>query len=162
MSAGKTIAVLTAVISLLVGAAAGFWIGRSGQPEENDQQALVASLGEARLFMSTLQRLDTGNIAKTRQTGSIALLANLDFIGKYITEGRVSPSPEQRQEWNKLSKEVLDFMLRHKEEWDPRLPYVRDGVRGLSLSLSEKEDLRLLSELTNYLGSAAQKMRTNQ
>ena len=162
MSAGRTIAVITAVISLLVGAAAGFWIGRRVQPEEVHQQAFDATLGQAKLFMGTLQTLDTGNVAKTRRMGSIPLLVDLEFIGDYVAKGRVSPNPEDRQEWNKLSKEVLDFMLRHKEEWDPRLPYVRDGVRGLRMNLSEAEDLRRLAELTNYLASAAQKMRTNR
>jgi hypothetical protein len=151
----------TAVISLLVGLAAGFWF-RSWLPLENGQQAFEADLTEARLFMMTLQKLDSGDIAKTRSLGTIPVFENLDSLRYYSLKGWASPTPGQRQEWKKLGRETLEYMLRHKDEWDPRLLSVRDGIKGLGFILSDTDDVRHLSDLTNYLASVEQKMRTRQ
>jgi hypothetical protein len=153
---------LRAIISLLVGLAAGFWLGRSWPPRENYQQAFEADLAEAKMFMMTLQKLDSGDVAKTRSMGTIPVFEDLDSLRYYSTKGWASPTPEQRQEWKTVSRETLEYMLRHKEEWDPRLLSVRDGIRGLGVILSDTEDVRHLSELTNYLASVEQKMRMSQ
>jgi hypothetical protein len=152
---------LTASISLLVGLAIGFCI-RSWLPLENYQQAFDANLTEARMFMMTLQKLDSGDVTKTRSIAIFPVFVNLDSLRYYNIKGWASPTSGQRLEWKILAKETLNYMLQHKDEYDPRLPSVRYGIRGLSAILSESEDIRHLSELTNYLASVEQKMRTNQ
>jgi hypothetical protein len=151
---------LTAIISLLVGVAAGFCF-RSWVPSENYQQTFESDLAEAKLFMMTLQKLDSGDVSKTRIMGTTPVFEDLDSLRYYSVKGWASPTPEQRQEWKAVASETLDYMLRHKEEWDPRLLSVRDGIRGLGAILSDTEDVRHLSELTNYLSSVEQKMRTS-
>src|SRR6266700_2299618 len=122
---------LTAIISLLVGLAAGFWLGRCWLPKENYQQAFEADLTQAKVSLMILQKLDSGDVAKTRSIGTIPVFENLDSLRYYSTKGWASPTPEQRQEWVAVAKQTLEYMLQHKDEWDPRLLSVRDGVRGL-------------------------------
>ena len=49
-------------------------------------------------------------------------------------------------------------MLAHREEFDPRLPSVRMGVRGLQKILTQPEDVRRLTELSDYLAGVEKKM----
>jgi hypothetical protein len=149
---------LTAIISLLVGLVAGLCL-RSWLPSENYQQAFEADLTQAKISMMTLQKLDSGDVVKARDMEIIPVFEDLDSLRYYSTKGWASPTPEQRQEWETVAKETLDYMLRHKNEWDPRLLSVRDGVRGLGAILSKTEDIRELVELTNYLASVEQNPR---
>jgi hypothetical protein len=152
---------LIAIIGLLVGFAAGFFL-RGWLPLENYQQAFEADLTEGRLFMMTLQKLDSGDIAKTRSIATIPVFEDLDSLRYYTTKGWASPTQEQRQQWKTLARETLDYMLQHKDEWNPRLLTTRNGVRGLTSILSETDDVQRLSELTNYLASVEQKMGTSK
>jgi len=111
--------------------------------------------------MMTLQKLDSGDVAQTRSMGNIPVFLSLDSMRDYRTKGWASPTLEQIQEWKTVASETLDYMLRRKDEWDPRLILTRNGVRGLRTILSETEDVRRVSELTNYLASVEQKMRTS-
>ena len=52
----------------------------------------------------------------------------------------------------------MDYMLAHREEFDPRLPSVRMGVRGLQKILTQPEDVRRLTELSDYLAGVEKKM----
>jgi hypothetical protein len=112
--------------------------------------------------MMILQSLDSGDVAKTRSVAIIPVFEDLDSLRYYSMKGWVSLTSEQSMEWTGVARETLHYMLRHKDEWDPRLPTVRDGIKGLCAILSGAEDVRYLSELTNHLASVEQKMRPNQ
>ena len=151
---------LAAMAGLLLGLTVGFWLG-GNLPKENYQQAFEANLTQAKLFLITLEKLDSGDVAKGRSLGIIPVFEDLDSLRYYTAKGWASPTDKQKQEWTAVARQTLDYMLRHKEEWDPRLLSTRDGVKGLCAVLSEPQDVLRLSELTNYLASAEQKMQTS-
>ena len=130
--------------------------GCSTAPKENYQQAYEANLADGRVLMTTLRALDTGDIRKTRQIGMTGLHVTLSFLPTFAAQA--NPTPEQKQEELALARDVLDYMLAHREELDPRLPTVRMGVRGLQKILAEPEDVRRLTELSGYLVSVEKKI----
>lgn len=130
--------------------------GCSTAPKENYQQAYESSLVDGAVMMTTLRTLDTGDIRKTRQIAMTSLHVTLSFLPTYAAQAH--PTAEQRQEELALARGVLDYMLAHREEFDPRLPSVMMGVRGLKKILTQPEDVRRLTELSDYLSGVEKKM----
>jgi hypothetical protein len=130
--------------------------GCSTAPKDNYQQAHEAGLAEGRAMMTTLRALDTGDIRKTRKIVMTSLHVTLSFLSTYAAQAH--PNPEQKQEEVALGRDVLDYMLLHREELDPRLPSVRMGVRGLQKILTQAGDVRRLMELSDYLAGVEKKM----
>ena len=150
---------------LSVGLAMVFLSGCCTSCKENEQQmieqqAFEADLSEATLFMKTLTTLDSGDIAKTRNVAEIPLFVDLDVLPYFAARGH--PAIEQKQEMVALARQVLDYMLRHRSEWDPRLPSVQAAVRGLQKILTEPEDVRRLQELSDYFVAAEKKLETKK
>ena len=54
------------------------------------------------------------------------------------------------------------YMLRHRDDFDPRLPSVQAGLRGMKKILTEADDVRRLTELTDYLTGVEKKMSETQ
>jgi hypothetical protein len=125
-------------------------------PKENYQQAYEASLVEGRVMMTVLQSLDTGDVRKTRKLGMLSLHLTLSFLPHYAAE--TNPTAEQRQEELALARGVLDYMLVHRDELDPRLGSVRMGIRGLQKILTHPEDVQRLTELSDYLAGVEKNM----
>ena len=81
----------------------------------------------------------------------IPVFVNLDAVRYYTVKGMASPTPEQKQEWTKLARETLDYMLLHRDEWDSRRLSVQAGLRGLRHFLRDPEEIRRVNELSEYL-----------
>jgi hypothetical protein len=90
-------------------------------------------------MITTLRALDTGDILKTRQIGMASLHVTLSSLSRLTTQAH--PTPEQKQEELALARAALDYMLAHREEFDPRLPSVRIGVRALQKILTTPDDV---------------------
>lgn len=124
--------------------------------KENYQQAYEESLAEGRVMMNTLRALDTGDITKSKHIAVTSLHVTLSFLPIFAAKSH--PTAEQKQEELALARDVLDYMLAHREEFDPRLLSVREGVRGLQKIFTQPEDVRRLKELSDYLTEAEKKM----
>jgi hypothetical protein len=130
--------------------------GCSSGPKENYQQAYEQYLADGAVTMTTLRVLDTGDIQKTRRVAITSLHVTLDALADLA--GQAHPTAEQKDETVKLAREVLDYMLVHREDHDPRLPSVRMGVRGLQKLLTQPDDVRRLTELSDYLAGVEKTM----
>ena len=122
----------------------------STTPQQNDQQAFESELSEAGLFLKTLHTLDSGDVAKTRQIAIIPICVDMSSLPRYAA--RSDLTAEQKQELVSVARGTLDYLLAHRQEFDGRLPSVQMCVRGLQKILSEPEDVRLLTELSDYFG----------
>jgi hypothetical protein len=125
-------------------------------PKENYQQAYEASLADGGVMLTTLRTLDTGDIRKTRQVAMTSLHVTLSFLPTFAAQAH--PTAEQKQGELALARGVLDYMISHREEFDPRLPSVRMGVRGLQRILTQPEDVQRLRELSDYLAGVEKKI----
>lgn len=67
-------------------------------------------------------------------------------------------TPEQKQEEITLARGALDYMLLHRDDFDPRLPSVRIGVRALQKILTVPDDVRQRTELSACLAGVEKKM----
>ena len=126
------------------------------QPKESYQQAYEQNLTDGSVTMMTLRALDTGDVQKTRRMAMTSLHVTLGGLADFAAQAH--PTPEQKQETVKLAKEVLDYMVAHREDYDPRLPSVRVGMRALQKILTEPDDVLRLTELTDYLNGVEKKL----
>lgn len=78
-----------------------------------------------------------------------SLSITLGYLARYST--RAHPTAEQKQEELTLARDVLDYMILHRDELDPRLGTVRMGMRGLQKILTQPGDTHRLMELSVYL-----------
>jgi hypothetical protein len=142
---------LLGISTLLVGC-------RSTQPD-NYQQAFGKSLADGQVLMAILTHLDSGDIEKTRRLALWELEEEVDSLLFYISKGQppAHPTDEQKKDELTLAKKLLDYMLKHKEEIDPRLPTTRVGIRSLQKILTEPDDVRKCKELSDYF-AAKEKM----
>jgi hypothetical protein len=116
------------------------------QPRENYQQAYEQYLADGSVTLSTLHTL--GDPHKTQQVVVGSLHMTLDALA-YLDQ-KTQPTPEQKQEEIKLARAVLDYMLAHRDDFDPRLPSVQAGLRAMRKILTEPKDVRRLTELSDY------------
>jgi hypothetical protein len=123
----------------------------STTPRQNDQQAFESTLTEAGLFLKTLQTLDSGDIAKTRQVAMIPIYVDMASLPDYAAKSHLTA--EQTQELTAVARGTLDYLLAHRKEFDGRLLTVQMCVRGLRKLLTEPEDVRKLTELSDYFQS---------
>lgn len=130
--------------------------GCSTAPKEDYQQAYEMDLVDGKVMLTTLRALDAGDVQKARRIGITDLHITLSALADYGV--RAHPTAEQQQEAVTLARGVLDYMLAHREEIDPRLPSVRIGIRGLQQILTQPEDVRRLTELSHYLAGIEQRM----
>jgi len=128
--------------------------------KENYQQAYEQYLCDGDVTMTTLRALDTGDIPRTKRVMMCSMHMTLDglaFLGP-----QSHPTPEQKQEEIKLAREVLNYMLAHRDDFDPRLLSVKFGLRGMRKILTEPEDVRRLTKLTDYLAGVEKKLLETQ
>ncbi len=115
------------------------------------QKAIESDLLHSHTFLRTLHALDSGDPTKARKLAIIPVLMDLDFAQYYFTKGLSSPTPEQTKQWTEIASDTLDYMLKHREEWDPQSVDVQGGMRGLRYFLTKPEDVRRLDELSAQL-----------
>ena len=120
----------------------------STTPRQNDQQAFESQLSEAGLFLKTLQTLDSGDVAKTRQVAMIPVCVDMASLPSYAAKSDLTV--EQKQELLSVARGTLDYLLAHHQEFDGRLPSIQMCVRGLRKILTEPEDVPKLTELSEY------------
>jgi|ERR1017187_4285607 hypothetical protein len=125
----------------------------SAQPRENYQQAIQSDLVQAQVSFRTLKPVDSGNTVKARHLLMLPVWMGLDGARFDSVEGLASLTPQERQDWTTLARQTLDYMLLHKDDWDPRLLDVQAGMRGLCYFLTGPEDVRRLKELSDYLAT---------
>jgi hypothetical protein len=147
---------------LLMGFAASFLTGCCSTEMAVDQQGYESSLVEAQIDMKILVALDSGDIDKARRMAATPILVDLSFLNFCTTRGIVSPTPEQKQEEVKLARDVLDYMLKHREDFDPRVPSVRSGIGAMQKILTEPYDVRRLKELSDYLAGVEKRLSETQ
>lgn len=122
----------------------------SATPRQSDQQAFESDLSEAGLFLKTLQTLDSGDVAKTRQVAMIPVCVDIASLQSYAAKRDLTS--EQKQKLISVARGTLDYLLAHRQELDGRLPSVQMCIRGLRKILIEPEDVRRLDELSDYFG----------
>lgn len=115
------------------------------------QRAIESDLLHTRAFLRTLRALDAGDTTKARKLAILPVLMDLDFAQYYFTKGLAAPTPEQAQQWSEVASETLDYMLKHRDEWDPQRPDVQAGLRGLRYFLAKSEEVRQLEELSRLM-----------
>jgi hypothetical protein len=122
----------------------------STTPRQNNQQAFESELSEAGLFLKALHALDSGDDAKTRQIAMIPVCVDMASLPSYAAKSDLSA--EQKQDLVAVARGTLDYLLAHRQEFDGHLPSVQMCVRGLRKILTEPEDVRRLTELSDYFG----------
>lgn len=147
------------LLILLIGAMV-FLSACATSRKEGYQQAYELWLSDGSVTMMTLHALDSGDIPKTKRMMSTQLLVTLDGLRDFAAQAH--PTPQQKQDEIKLARDVLDYMLKHPDDFDPRLPSVRVGVLGLRRILTEPDDVRQLTELSDYLAGVEKKMSETQ
>ena len=101
--------------------------------------------------MKTLNALDSGDVTKARKIAITPVFLNLGSAQYYYTRSLASPTSDQKEQWTKLASETLDYMLKHKDDWDSKRLDVQGGIRGLRYFLTKPEDVRQLDELSEHL-----------
>lgn len=115
------------------------------------QKAIESDLLHTRAFLRTLRALDSGDATKARKIAVIPVLMDLDFAQYYFTQGLAPPTPEQTQQWTEVASQTLDYMLKHRDEWDSQRVDVQGGMRGLRYFLTKPEVVHRLDELSGPL-----------
>jgi hypothetical protein len=137
------------IFTILLFVAALLLSGCSPAPKEGQPKAYDLWLDDGTITMFLLHKLDAGDIAVTKRAMMTQVLVTLDGLPDFAAQ--THPTAEQKQEEIKLARDVLDYMLKHREDLDPR---VRLGVRAMQNMLTEPDDVRRLKELSDYLAGA--------
>jgi len=122
----------------------------STNSRQNSRQAFTCELSETGFFLKTLQALDSGDIAKTRRIALIPVCVDIGSMSDDAAESGLTA--EEQQELIAVARGTLDYMLAHRQAFDGRLPSIQACVRGLRKILTAPEDVRRLTELTEYFG----------
>jgi hypothetical protein len=118
------------------------------QPKADYQQPYYAWIGDGQATMDILRVLDEGDIHKVRHAEMSRLLVTLDALADM--DAHSQSDPLEKQDEVKLASDALDYMLAHRDEFDPRLPSVQAGVRAMQKILTRPDDVRRLKELTDH------------
>jgi hypothetical protein len=146
--------------AILFAGAMMFLSACSTPPKESYQQAYECWLTDGSVTMMTLHKLDSGDVKTAKKMMMTQLFVTLDGLPDFSAQAH--PTNEQKQDEIKLARDILDYMLKHREDFDPRLPTVRVGVRAMRKILTEPDDLRRLTELSDYLAGVEKKMSETQ
>jgi hypothetical protein len=149
------------IVPLCAGVAALLLSSCSTAPKVNKNvnysQAIESDVLETTIVMKTLNNLDSGEAAKARRVAMIPVFVSLDSFRYYTTQRLAAPTPEQTREWTEIAKVALDYMVKHRDEWDPKRVDLQEGLRGLRYLLTGPEEVRQLNELSQYLARNDQK-----
>lgn len=85
-----------------------------------------------------------------------SLHVTLSILAKSAT--RFRPLPQQTDEGLTLASDALDYMLKHREELDPRHPTLKIGMQALKQILTDPESVLRVSELSEYLAGVEKRM----
>lgn len=124
--------------------------------EDGWQLAYEGWLCDGTFAMKTLHTLEAGDAAKAKKMMTNQVLITLHGLQDFIP--LTDPTPEQREQEILLAREILAYMLRHREDFDPRLGSVRLGVAAMKRILIEPDDVAQLTELEDYLAGVARTM----
>ena len=134
----------------------------STTPKPNYQQATESDLVQAHVSLGVLKQLDAGHVDRARKMAMIPVYSGMEFAWFCSTKGIVSLTPDEKQEWTKVARETLDYMLRHTDECDSRDLTVQAGLRGLRYFLTEPDDVRRINELSEQLAQIEKKRLETQ
>lgn len=124
--------------------------------EDGWQIAYEGWLCDGTIAMKALQTLEAGDVAKARKMMTTQVLVTLHALQDFIP--LTDPTPEQREQEILLARNLLAYMLRHREDFDPRFGSVRLGVDAMKRILVEPDDVAQLTELEDYLAGVARTM----
>jgi|GEM_PF-2744625 len=108
--------------------------------------------------LAALHSLDSTNVVQARKILLLPVFLDLDFWASADDYAKANATEEQKTELLSLAHKTLDYLLKHKEEIDPRFPDVKAGVRGLEKILTQPEDIRKLQGLADYFLQVEKKM----
>jgi hypothetical protein len=134
----------------------------STPPKPNYQQANESDAVQAHLSLDLLKQLDAGHVDRARKIAMIPVYLGMDSARFNSIHGLVSLTPEEKQEWVKVARETLDYMLRHTDELDSRDLTVQWSIRGLRYFLTEPDDVRRIDELSERLAEMEKKRLETQ
>jgi hypothetical protein len=134
----------------------------STTPKENFQQANESDLVQADVSLHVLKSLDAGHTDRARKIAMIPVYNGMDEARFCNVHRMISLTPEEKQEWMKIARETLDYMLRHTDECDSRDLGVQAGIRGLRYFLTEPDDVRRIGELSERLAQNEKKRLKTQ
>ena len=123
----------------------------STTPKPNYQQATESDLVQADVSLGFLKQLDAGHVDRARKIAMIPVYEGMDAARFDSIHRLLYLTPEEKDEWTKVARETLDYMLRHTDECDSRDLTVQAGLRGLRYFLTEPDDISRLNELSERL-----------
>ena len=123
----------------------------STAPKPNYQQANESDVVQAHLALDVLKQLDAGRVERARKIATIPVFMGIDSARFNSIHGLVSLTPGERQEWVKIARETLDYMLRRTAEFDSRDLTVQWSIRGMRYFLTEQDDVRRIDALSERL-----------
>jgi hypothetical protein len=129
----------------------------STAPKPNYQQANESDVVQADLALALLKQLDAGHVDRARKIATIPVYLGMNSARFNSIHGLVSLTPEEKQEWVKVARETLDYMLRHTDEFDSGDLTVQWSIRGLRYFLTEPDDVRRIDELSERLAEIEKK-----
>ena len=147
---------------LFAGFAVVFVSGCCSTEKAVNQQANESDLVQADVSLGVLKQLDAGHIDRAHKIAMIPVYSGMDFAQFCSTHGMVTLTADEKQEWTKVARETLDYMLRHTDECDLRDLTVQAGIRGLRYFLTEPDDVRRLDELSEKLAQIEKKRLETQ
>jgi hypothetical protein len=113
------------------------------------QNSYEEKLSDANVSMKTLRTMDSGDIPGAKKMLMTSLLTTICTFPYYADQAH--QTDQQKYEETRLAREILDFMLTHQDDFDPRSPSVQNGMRGLRRILTEPDDVKRLTELSEYM-----------
>jgi hypothetical protein len=127
------------------------------QSKADWQQPYYSYIGDGQATMDILRALDEGDIHKVRYAEMMRLLVGLGALASMDEHSQSDPL--EKQDEVKLASDTLDYMLAHRDEFDPRLPNVKAGVRAMQEILTRSDDVRRLKELTDHYAEVEKRLQ---
>jgi len=127
--------------------------------DANYKQAFDSDLADVNVSIRALKSLESGDVKKAKKLLQTTMLLKFSFMPVFAEKFKMNA--EQKTEYAALAKEVLNYYCEYKEELNPKLPTVQWGLRGLSQTLTDTNDLARLEQLMDslYKSTASEKKK---
>jgi hypothetical protein len=127
--------------------------------DTNYKQAFDSNFADLNVSIRALKSLESGDVKKAKQMLQTTMFLNFSFMPIFAEKFKMST--EQKTEYAALAKEVLNYCCEYKDELNPKLPSVQWGLRGLSQTLTDTNDLAQLEQLMGslYKSTASEKTK---
>ena len=127
--------------------------------DTNYKQAFESNLADVNVSLRALKSLESADVKKAKQLLQTTMFLNFSFLPVFAEKFKMNS--EQKDEYADLAKEVLNYCCEFKDELNPKLPTVQWGLRGLSQTLTDTNDLARLEQLVDALYKSSASENTN-